>query len=208
MTALGAGTPPPVVRIVAPPAASAALPSASLPSASLPSASLPSASLLRATLVEALRRRGYRTARPNAGPRAASRSRSRAAAGSASSARSRPPSWAPSSPASNPHVDLVVALGCDDDADGALPAIELTGSEPARASSGERLATIAEAELTASLRADSRSSAVDGLAALLDARLLGGTDQAATAATRSGGGLLGGCAASRGCAGSGGRASS
>ena len=181
MTALGAGTPPPVVRIVAPPAASAAL----------PSASLPSASLLRATLVEALRRRGYRTAtaerRPAGGLAVTLASGGRIGVERAVEAAELGAFVA----GLDPHVDLVVALGCDDDADGALPAIELTGSEPARASSGERLATIAEAELTASLRADSRSNAVDGLAALLDARLLGGTDQAATAATRSGGGLLG-----------------
>ena len=87
----------------------------------------------------------------------------------------------------------MVALGFDDDTDGALPAIELTAGEPARASSGEsgaRLASIDEAELTASLQSDGRSSTVDGLAALLDERLLGGADEPPTEAARSGGGLL------------------
>ena len=179
MTAPEAGTPPPAVRIVAAPASSAAL---------------LSTALLRATLVEALRARGYRTAtaerRPGGGLAVTLASGGRIGVERAVEAAELGAFVA----SLDPRADLVVALGFDDAADGALPAIELTAGEPARApstESGERLATIAEAELTASLQTGGRSSAVDGLAALLDARLLGGADEAATEAARSDLGLGG-----------------
>ncbi len=175
MTAPAAGTPPPVVRIVAAPASSAAL---------------PSITLLRATLIEALRARGYRTATAERRP-AGGLAVTLASGGRIGVEREVEAAELGAFVAGlDPGADLVVALGFDDDADDALPTIELTSDEDAGAPSGERLATIAEAELTEDLQADGRPSAVDGLAALLDARLLGGTDEATAGAAPAGRGLL------------------
>ena len=169
MTAPKARAAPPAVRIVAPPASSVAL--------------------LQATLVEALRARGYRTATAERRP-AGGLAVTLASGGRIGVERSVAADELGAFVAGlDPRADLVLALGFDDDADGALPTIELTGGQ--RSAGGARFATIAEAELTVSLQADGRSSAVDGLAALLDARLLGGGGAGPRREAPSGGGLLG-----------------
>ena len=161
MTAPEAGGPPPVVRIVAPPPSSAAL--------------------LIVTLLEALRARGYRTATAERRP-AGGLSITLASGGRIGVERSVAAGELGAFVAGlDPRADLVLALGFDDAADGAadgaLPTIELTDSAQGGVGGqgGKRLATVAEAELTASLQTAGRSSIVDDLAALLDARLLGGS---------------------------------
>ena len=158
VTAPEAGTPPPAVRIVAAPASSAALPQYR------PAQGHARRGAARARLPPPPRR--------SAGPGAASPSRSRAAGGSASSARSRQPSWARSSPASTRAPTSWWRSASTPPRTARCRRSSSRPASPAPApstESGERLATIAEAELTASLQTGGRSSAVDGLAALLDA---------------------------------------
>jgi len=173
------GAPPPVVRIVAAPASTAAL---------------RSLALLGATLVEALRARGYRTVtaerRPAGGLSVMLASGGRIGVERAVAAAALGGFVA----GIDPRADLVLALGFDEAADAALPSIEVTGGEPAGTAGGGlagRLATIGATELNASLQSGGRSRLVDDLAALLDARLLGGGDAAASEAAPADGGLPG-----------------
>lgn len=138
---------PPVVRFDAPPDSTA--------------------SLLTATLIAALRARGYRTASaerrpggrlavtlPSGGRVGVEREVAEGDLGAFVAGL-------------DPTAHLVLAFGYEDPSAPAPEAIGLT-------SGGEELATVDAADVTSSLQAGGPSPLVEGLASLLDARVLGG----------------------------------
>jgi hypothetical protein len=148
-----------------------------------------SLALLTATLVEALRARGYRTASVEQRPGGAGLAVTLPSGGRIGVERAVEAAELGAFVAGlDPRADLVLALGFEDGAGRATPAIELTSEAAPVTTADVLLATVEEAELTASLQSAGGSAAIEELAALLDARLLGGdgSDEAP-----SGGGLLG-----------------
>jgi len=125
------------------------------------------ASLLTATLVEALRERGYRTASaerrpggriavtlPSGGRVGVEREVAEADLGAFVAGL-------------DPAADLVLAFGYEDPSSSPPTSIVLHAG-------GEELATVDTGELTPSLQSGGPSPVVEGLASLLDARVLGG----------------------------------
>ena len=135
-------------------------------------------SLLTATLVEALRARGYRTASGERRPGDAGLAVTLPSGGRIGVERDVAEADLGAFVATlDPRADLVLAFGYEDPSTPPPTAIELT-------SGGTQLATVDAAELTSSLHSMGRSQVVDDLAALLDARVLGGGEGS------SGGGLM------------------
>ncbi|MDE2696271.1 MAG: hypothetical protein OXH97_07110 [Chloroflexota bacterium] len=156
--------PPPVVRLDAP-ADSAA-------------------SLLTATLVEALRERGYRTASAERRP-GGRLAVTLTSGGRVGIEREVAESDLGAFVAGlDPAADLVLAFGYEDPSAPPPTAIVLSAG-------GEELATIDPDELTPSLQSGGPSPAVEGLASLLDARVLGGGPADAEAVEESSGRGLG-----------------
>ena len=136
-------------------------------------------SLLTATLVEALRARGYRTASAERRPGGAGLAVTLPSGGRIGVERDVAEADLGAFVATlDPRADLVLAFGYEDPSTPPPTAIVLT-------SGGTQLATVDAAELTSSLHSMGRSQVVDDLAALLDARVLGGGGEES-----SGGGLM------------------